>query len=105
MYSIIITGPARSDITRNYEYLAQFNPDVALRFFDATRYSFAEIAHNPEIGSVYPVKNPRLQGLRKWQVKDFRKYLIFYRVQETSIEILRVLQGNQDINRILTNKS
>jgi toxin ParE1/3/4 len=67
--------------------------------------AWQKIAHNPEIGSVYPVKNPRLKGLRKWQVKDFRKYLIFYRVQETSVEILRVLQGNQDINRILTNKS
>jgi toxin ParE1/3/4 len=86
MYSIIIALPARADITHNYEYLSAFNPDVALKFFDATRYSFAEIARNPQIGQIYSINNPRLNGLRRWYVKGFKKYLIFYRVQESSIE-------------------
>jgi toxin ParE1/3/4 len=105
MHTIIIALPARADINHNYDYLSKINPDSALKFFDSTRQSFAEIARNPEIGRIYPINNPRLKGLRKWQVRDFRKYLIFYRVQETSIEILRVLQGSQDINRILTDES
>ena len=66
MHSIIIALPARADITHNYEYLSEFNAEVALKFFDATRYSFAEIARNPRIGRNYPVYNPRLNGLRKW---------------------------------------
>ena len=49
MHSIIIALPARADITHNYEYLSEFNAEVALKFFDATRYSFAEIARNPQI--------------------------------------------------------
>jgi toxin ParE1/3/4 len=105
MHTIIISLPARADINRNYDYLSQINPDSALNFFDSTRQSFAEIARDPEIGRIYLVNNPHLKDLRKWQVRDFRKYLIFYRVWETSIEILRVLQGNQDIDRILTNES
>lgn len=104
MHSIIIALPARTDITHNYEYLSEFNAEVALKFFDATRYSFAEIARNPQIGQIYSINNPRLNGLRKWYVKGFKKYLIFYRVQESSIEIVRVLQGVQDIARILNDE-
>lgn len=104
MHTIIISLPARADISHNYNYLRELNSDSALKFFDATRATFAEIARNPEIGRKYPVNNPRLQGLRKWQVSGFRKYLIFYRVQETSIEILRVLYGTQDLDRILNDQ-
>jgi toxin ParE1/3/4 len=104
MHTIVIALPARADINRNYDYLSQINPDSALKFFDSTRQSFAEIARNPEIGHIYIINNPRLKGLRKWQVRGFRKYLIFYRVQETSVAILRVLQGNQDIKRILSDE-
>jgi toxin ParE1/3/4 len=104
MHSIIIALPARAHITHNYEYLSEFSSEVALKFFDATRYSFAEIARNPQIGRNYPSNNPLLNGLRKWYVKGFRKYLIFYRVQESAIEIVRVLQGVQDIERILNDE-
>lgn len=105
MHSIIIALPARADITQNYEYLSEFNSEVALKFFDVIRYSFAEVARNPQIGRNYPSNNPRLNGLRKWYVKGFRKYLIFYRVQESAIEIVRVLQDVQDIERILSDES
>ncbi len=37
MHTIIISLPARLDITDNYEHLAQFNADVALKFFDSKR--------------------------------------------------------------------
>lgn len=105
MHSIIISLPARADITRNYEYLSAINPAIALKFFDATRYSFAEIARNPQIGSIYANDNPKLTDLRRWYVKGFRKYLIFYRVQETSIEIVRILQGAQNIDRIIADQA
>jgi toxin ParE1/3/4 len=105
MLSIIISIPARSDITKNYEYLSALNPSIALRFFDATRYSFAEIARNPEIGSLYKNNNPHLSDLRRWYVKGFKKYLIFYRIREESIEIVRLLQGAQNIERIFADES
>jgi toxin ParE1/3/4 len=101
MHTIIISLPARADISHNYNYLRELSPNSALRFFDATRTTFAEIARNPEIGRKYFVTNPRLQDLRKWQVSGFRKYLIFYRIEKTSVEILRILHGTQDLERIL----
>lgn len=55
----------------------------------------------PGMGSLYPVENPRLQGLRKWAVKDFKKYLIFYFERDDAIEIVRILYAALDISSIL----
>ena len=40
------------------------------------------MAQTPQIGSLYPLANSRLQGLRKWKVKGFDKYLIFYLIED-----------------------
>ncbi|WP_315790892.1 type II toxin-antitoxin system RelE/ParE family toxin [Fischerella sp. JS2] len=98
---IIITPKASLDIDEHFAYIAQENPDAALHFFDAVRETFAELARMPGMGRLYKVQNPRLQGLRKWAVKDFKKYLIFYFQQDENIQILRVLYAGRDIERIL----
>ncbi|MDZ7969379.1 MAG: type II toxin-antitoxin system RelE/ParE family toxin [Nostoc sp. DedSLP03] len=70
-------------------------------FFDSVRETFAQLARMPGMGSRYPVDNLRLQGLRKWAVKRFKKYLIFYFEQDESIEVVRILYAGQDIESIL----
>ncbi|WP_017747469.1 type II toxin-antitoxin system RelE/ParE family toxin [Scytonema hofmannii] len=75
---IFITPKANLDIDDLFNYIAQNNPDAALRFFDATRNTIAKLAQTPGLGSIYYVNTPRLQGLRKWGVKGFEKSLIFY---------------------------
>ncbi len=55
----------------------------------------------PGIGSAYETNNSSLQTLRKWRVKGFEKFLIFYLMEENSIEIVRVLYAAQDIQGIL----
>ncbi|HBB31935.1 MAG TPA: type II toxin-antitoxin system RelE/ParE family toxin [Cyanobacteria bacterium UBA8803] len=75
---IFITPRASQDIDHHFAYIAQNNPDAALRFFDAVRQTLARLAQMSGMGHLYPVVNPRLEGLRKWSVKGFEKYLIFY---------------------------
>ncbi|WP_339376323.1 type II toxin-antitoxin system RelE/ParE family toxin [Calothrix sp. NIES-2098] len=55
----------------------------------------------PIMGRLYKVQNPRLKGLRKWVVKDFKKYLIFYLQADENIQIVRILYARRDIERIL----
>ncbi|QMS86855.1 type II toxin-antitoxin system RelE/ParE family toxin [Nostoc edaphicum CCNP1411] len=98
---IIITPKASLDIDDYFAYIAQENPDTALLFFDSVRETFAQLGRMPGMGSRYPVDNLRLQGLRKWAVKGFKKYLIFYFEQHESIEVVRILYAGQDIERIL----
>ncbi|MGJ5631779.1 type II toxin-antitoxin system RelE/ParE family toxin [Nostoc sp. CALU 1950] len=98
---IVITPKASLDIDEYFAYIAQDNPDTALLFFDSVRETFAQLARMPGMGSRYPLENLRLQGLRKWAVKGFKKYLIFYFERDESIEVVRILYAGQDIERIL----
>lgn len=101
MLRIIISVPARLDLREHFDYLADRNYDKALTFFDAARQTFADLARMPTMGSPYPSTQERLKSLRKWHVKGFKRYLIFYRSQADSIEIVRVLYGAQDIQTLL----
>lgn len=98
---ITLRPQASRDIDDHYQFIAQKNSDAALAFFDAVRGTIAQIARMPGIDGVYPVKQPNLQGIRKWAVKGFKKYFIFYFEKTDAIEIVRILYAAQDISSIL----
>lgn len=98
---IAVRPRASQDIDDHFAYIAQSNAEAALRFFDAARLTIAQIARMPGIGVVYPVQSASLQGLRKWPVKGFRQYMIFYLDLPEAVEVVRILYGSQDINSIL----
>jgi toxin ParE1/3/4 len=97
---IIITPKASLDIDEHFAYIAQSNQEAALKFFDSTRQTVAQLARLPGMGSLYAVDNSSLEGLRKWAIKGFKKYLIFYLEQEDFIIIVRILYAAQDIESI-----
>lgn len=101
MAKIVVSALARLDLQGHFDYLAEINYDKALEFFDAARQTFADLARRPSIGSPYRGRQDRFQNLRRWPVKGFKRYLIFYRPQIESIEIVRVLYGTQDIEALL----
>lgn len=98
---IIIRPKASQDLDDYFAYIAENNFEAALQFFDSARLTIAQIARMPGIGSFYPVENPRLQGLRKWAVKDFRKHLIFYFERDDAVEVVRILYATRGIDSIL----
>lgn len=98
---IAITPRASLDLDGQFAYIAKDNLDVALRFFDSARQTFMQLAQNPGIGSPYEVSNTRLVGLRKWSVRGFEKYLIFYLTSDDSIEVVRILHAAREIAAIL----
>ncbi|MBD2110746.1 MULTISPECIES: type II toxin-antitoxin system RelE/ParE family toxin [Cyanophyceae] len=98
---ITVRPRANQDLDDHFTYIAQSNSEAALKFFDAARLTIAQIARMPAIGVVYPVQSASLQGLRKWHVKGFRQYMIFYFDLPTAVEVVRILYGSQDINSIL----
>jgi toxin ParE1/3/4 len=59
------------------------------------------LADMPALGSRYESHAPELTGVRFFPVTRYRNYLVFYRPTATGIEVLRVLHGAQDIERIL----
>ena len=98
---ILITPKASQDLDDIYNFIAQSNPDTALKFFDAARQTFNRLAKNPGIGTIYEVSKPELQDLRKWRVRKFDKYIIFYRYSEDIVEIIRIIYAGRDLSAIL----
>jgi toxin ParE1/3/4 len=78
-------------------YLAEnANVETAERFLLQADASFADLACHPEIGAALTLGRPELAGMRKWQVKGFEKFLIFYLPHSRSVSIVRVLHAAQD---------
>jgi toxin ParE1/3/4 len=102
-HKIHITSLATQDIEHHVAYLKNESEKIALCFFDAMRSTFTRIARMPKMGRPFPLKNPRLAGLRKWQIKGFENYLIFYFEQSEEIQILRILHGSRDVVSVLEN--
>lgn len=59
------------------------------------------LAAMPGMGGRYESDNLELAGVRVFPVSRIRNYLIFYRPTPQGIEVLRVLHGARDIDRVL----
>ncbi len=93
---------ADRDLDDQAAYLAiEASLETALRFYDAASTSFDRIASMPGIGERWQSTNPRLTELRVWRVDGFQKHLIFYRLADDGVEIIRVLHGARDIDSVL----
>jgi toxin ParE1/3/4 len=92
---------ALADLADHAFYLAEDAPDVADRFIDAFEAAAERLSQMPHIGATYPTGNPALFGLRRWPLKGFEKYLIFYLVFEDAVDIVRIIHSSRDLARIL----
>jgi toxin ParE1/3/4 len=100
--NIQIRPRAITDIEVHAEYLEESaTPDVAIRFRTAIMQAIDQVAYMPGSGAPRKLLNPLLAGLRMKLVPGFRNYLLFYITPTGNIEIVRILHGAQDVNRIL----
>lgn len=99
--NIVRRDQALEDLADCAFYIAEDDPAAADRFVDAFELSVERLAQMPYLGVAHPSDNPALFGLRRWPIKGFEKYLVFYLVLEDVIDIVRVLHAAQDIATIL----
>lgn len=103
-YQLIIRNRATQDLRQLANYiLVNGDANAATRFLELAEATFAQLATIPGIGKVVGLVSSRMGEIRQWRVKDFKNYLIFYRIQDNQVEILRVLHGVRDLEGILSN--
>ncbi len=92
---------ARADVL-NYAYdiADKVSLDASDRFLEATEAAYKQLAHMPRMGVLRDYGNPDYTGMRMRPISRFNKYLIFYRVSDDKIEILRVLFAARNIPEI-----
>jgi toxin ParE1/3/4 len=88
---------ARHDLIEHFIYLAEnASVEIADRFLANAETSFNDLADQPAIGAPLALRHPDLAGMRKWRVKDFNNFLIFYLPRSDGVSIVRVLHSAQD---------
>jgi toxin ParE1/3/4 len=93
---------ARLDALEQFVYFGeQAGVDVAERYLDALDKTCALLAQQPQVGRAYDSGISRLTGLRRFRVKGFEHYVIFYLARKGGIDVVRVLHGSRDIDSIL----
>jgi toxin ParE1/3/4 len=85
------------DLDHCATYIAKDNPDAARRLIEAAESTCRMLLSQPEIG--HQERFRKQHGIRSWRVRNFENYLIFYRINADSVEILRLLHGAQDLPR------
>ena len=77
-------------------YLENGGATAALGFIDAVEQAFVHIGRQAASGSPRYAHELNLPGLRSWPLSAY-PYLVFYVVQETYVDVWRVLHGRRDI--------
>ena len=89
---------AQRDLLEHFVALGERAGEAtALRFLQAAEDTFEELAAMPGMGRPEDFANPRLTGMRRWRVRGFDNYLIFYQPLSQGIEVLRVVYGTRDL--------
>jgi toxin ParE1/3/4 len=94
------TPQARDDLIGIACDIGQHRERAAMRFLAAAEATFRDLLKKPDLGALGEFRSRFLNGVRRWRVKGFKNYLIFYREVEDGIEVIRVLHGARDIDAI-----
>lgn len=94
---------AKRDLIAQWVWYAEnAGIDTADRFLEAADSTASMLAGQPEAGFRFFVRRPELQGIRRFPVGDgFDKILLFYFPLKNGIELVRVVHGNRDLERLL----
>src|SRR5437867_1181608 len=88
---------AEEDVAEQLAYIAAERPAVAHRYAMALEDAFELIRRMPEVGFLRSYARRGLRAVRAWPVPGFRRFLIFYRVTEKTVEVVRVLHSARDV--------
>jgi toxin ParE1/3/4 len=94
---LVTSDKAKRDIEDIARYIGLDSFRSAEEFRKAFDDTCEFLLSTPEIGSHRGFYNPILDDLRMLRVRNFKKYLIFYRPSAGKIEVIRVIHGARDL--------
>ena len=90
---------SEADLEAILEYLHQNQPTVAERYATAFYEKGAGARTVPEMGRLRPEIAPNLRSTL------VHPYVLFYRVEGETVQIVRILHGKRDLRRIFQEES
>ena len=88
---LIIAADARKDLSDIWDYIATDSVEAADALYDECLRQFELFVAMPEMGKRQDELSPSLRSF------PVRRYLVFYRVENEELTIIRVLHSARDI--------
>jgi toxin ParE1/3/4 len=103
MARVLKREAARRDLIQQWVWYAEnAGIEVADRFLQAVDKTLDLLSTQPESGAAFFVRTPELRNIRRFPVSGgFGKILLFYFPLQDGIDIVRVVHGNRDLERLL----
>jgi toxin ParE1/3/4 len=91
------------DLDLQYEWYAEnADEDVAERYLAAVERTRISLCQQPDLGRLCHFRGRKLANLRSIPMEGaFKKHLMFFRLQDDTLFIFRVLHGVRDLPRRL----
>ncbi len=93
---VVFSDRARQDLTYIGDYIARENPRRAVTFIKALREMALKLSEMPILFPILPRYAHR--GIRR---RIYGNYLIFYRVDQKQVFIIRILHGARDYDLLI----
>ena len=97
MNRFVITVEASRDLEEISNYFLEKSREAGDRFVKKFNQKCQYLIRFPDLGRSYAQLSPDLRGV------SLMGYIIFYRVLEEGIEIVRVLSGYQNLEEVFKN--
>lgn len=98
MRRLKITAPACRDLDDIAEYFLEKSVDAGDRFVTVFTQKCKQLAQFPHIGKPYDDLKAGLRGI------GVMGYIVFYRVTDDAVEILRVVSGYRDLQTLMADR-
>ena len=92
----IISQPAIKDLENIVDYFSKNNLKAGEKFINGFEKKCQYLAQFPKMGRSYDDLKQSLRGL------NFDKYIIFYRIIDDGIEIVRVVSCYRDLDSLFS---
>lgn len=82
-------------------HIASDSPPTAVRFLEAAEATICSLREAPRRGARFRSSSLELKNLRWVPVRGFTNHLVFYRVHDDHVRIVRVLHGYRDLPSVV----
>ncbi|MBE9059380.1 type II toxin-antitoxin system RelE/ParE family toxin [cf. Phormidesmis sp. LEGE 11477] len=90
MNRYVISVLATQDLVEITDYFAEYDIEAGERFLRKFNHKCSQLVTFPKSGRSYATIRPNLRGM------SLDGYIIFYRLLDDGIEVLRVVSGRRD---------
>lgn len=97
-YLVRVSRPAQIDYSQILDYLIERSPQAAEKFEEKFDKLLERLENSPFFGKFPPYEELRAEGFR---MAILGKYLVFYIVQGTVVEVHRIIHGARDYLKIV----